>query len=163
MFFTTKKDFVAPQIIIPHVDVDDDIIKDYNINKSEEEIVITGDINNVNDEVIIDNEDIVNEENESEDLYDTDSSELMDEENCLFIISIDNIPSYYTENLVDAKTKIDKVTKLYSLNDYGNHETHIKYVSETEINIIRTYDFLLLSLNYIIHTLKIYKIRKLEN
>lgn len=169
MFFSSKKSTDD----IPQIDINTgniNMIQDYVLNTNEK------DQNTIeefkfdiikNEEDIIKNEEddeekeVEEEKEEDEEDYDTDDSELRDEDDCLFIVTIDDVPSYYDEKLVDAKNRIDRVSKLYSLNDNGYHETHIKYVSETEIDIIRNYDFWLFAINHVMHTFKIYKIKKL--
>jgi hypothetical protein len=171
MFFSSKK------IIddIPQIDINAgniNMIQDYVLNTNDENTIKDFKFEVIKDDIIKDDiikeeekddneEEEVNDEEEEEEDYDTDDSELRDEDDCLFIVTIDDVPSYYDEKLADAKNRIDRVSKLYSLNDNGYHETHIKYVSETEIDIIRNYDFWLFAINHVMHTFKIYKIKKL--
>ena len=169
MFFSSKKSTDD----IPQIDINTgniNMIQDYVLNTNEKDqntieefkfdIIKNEEEDEENEEEEVEEEKEEEEEEEEED-YDTDDSELRDEDDCLFIVTIDDVPSYYDEKLVDAKNRIDRVSKLYSLNDNGYHETHIKYVSETEIDIIRNYDFWLFAINHVMHTFKIYKIKKL--
>ena len=50
------------------------------------------------------------------------------------------------------------MAKVYNLNDIGYHNTLTNYKSETEIEIIRNFDFGLFSLNFNMHTFKIFRL-----
>ena len=182
MFFSSKKILDIPQVDISYKDIDTtDIININYIIKEDDNIDMkiddygyiklsndNKDVNedevNQNDDKILDKEEENNDEllddEEDEDEEEENDDELCDEEDCLFIISVDGVPSYYEEKIINAKNTIDNVSKLYSLNEYGYHDIHIKYISDTEIDIIRNYDFWFFSINYVMHKFKIFKIIK---
>ena len=167
MFFSSKKSLDIPQINTSYnyidttntIDIDDinDIIKGEYI-KVEEDIEDVNQAENVNvNENVNEDESVIEDVNEEDELCE---DELCEDEDCLFIISIDGIPSYYEDKINNAKNRIDNVSKLYSLNDYGYHDIHIKYISDSEIDIIRNYDFWFFSINHVMHKFKIFKIIK---
>ena len=96
------------------------------------------------------------EKYDDEDEEESDIEE--DTENTIYVICIDDVPSLYKKNLQEAKEKIDQMAKLYNLKDIGYHNTLTNYKSETEIEIIRNFDFGLFSLNFNMHTFKIFRL-----
>jgi hypothetical protein len=121
-----------------------------------------------NDNIIVDHDgnddvinDVVDEEEEEEDYEDEDDDEDYDEEgdNIIYVISLNNKPLYFEKNSKISRERVDDMVRKYNLNDIGGyHTSYIYYKTLNEVEIIRTYDLLFFSYNYVIHTFKISKI-----
>jgi len=92
----------------------------------------------------------------SDKLNDDDSDEDIDEK--LYVISIDNIPHYYEENLENARKKMWDIANLLIKSSCQNFDTTDYYIftnSLDEIKIIAPYNFLLLKYHHVLFEFKI--------
>ena len=160
MFFGKKeKELHIPQIDINNLEVTREIITDEyiftdNVNdkstNTEEPTNIEND-NHVPMEFTINNTRESDNEEEDEELEE-------DNENTIYVICIDDKPSFYEKNSSAAESRINKMARLYNLNDIGYHTTLTNYKNEREIEILRNFDCGFFSLTFTMHTLKIYRI-----
>ena len=99
------------------------------------------------------------QEEEDEEIEDEEIE--IEDENTIYVITIDNEPFTYEKELNSAKIKVDSMVKKYNLNDVGGYHTnYINYKNDYEIDIIRNFDLGIFSINYIIHTFSIYRLQK---
>jgi hypothetical protein len=89
-------------------------------------------------------------------LNEEDSDEDIEEK--LYVISIDNIPHYYEENLENARKKMWDIANLLiksSSRDFDTTDYYIFTNSLDEIKIIAPYNFLLLKYHHVLFEFKI--------
>ena len=134
-------------------------------NEEDEVVVKNDDIKDVRDEVENEEEQEEQEEQEEEDeeeigeedeksklnYYDEDE----DNENKLYIISVDNVPHLYGKSLKDLRAKMWEIANvlLKSNNDYEGY--YIFTNNLNEIKIICPYEFFILKYHHVLYELKI--------
>jgi hypothetical protein len=97
---------------------------------------------------------------ESEDDYtDSDYSEIDVD---IYVITIDDKPYFYELSLTDAKNKILDVSKKINkkINENELYDSYICHKKDDEITISNQLDFIFFTKTYVLHTLKIHKLRK---
>ena len=136
----------------------ENIKKDEEVEKDGEEEVEKDGEEEEEDE---DEEDDEEDDDEEDDEEDDEAEGNADNENTIYVISIDNQVRYYEKNLSDAKSKISKLIENY--NNQGHdyyHNNFIHYKPKNTIDIIRNFDFWLFSINYPAHTFNITRLSK---
>ena len=80
----------------------------------------------------------------------------------MYVITIDDVPTFYQTNLVDARTKILEISKKINkkINENEYYDSYICHKIDDEITIINQLDFILFKKQYVLHSLKIFKIIK---
>jgi len=114
-------------------------------------------------------DDNISEYSESEDDY-TDSDYSESDSNSdyseidvdIYVITIDNKPYFYELSLTDAKNKILDVSKKINkkINENELYDSYICHKKDDEITIFNQLDFIFFTKTYVLHTLKIHKLRK---
>lgn len=89
-----------------------------------------------------------------EDIKDTDDEE--DDEG-IYVVSIDNRPHFYCKSIKCVREKIGKLAKNYTLNN-DDCKTFINYKTNDEIQLIHSIDLILFSINFTSHTIAINKV-----
>lgn len=163
-FATANDDFVFPS------SSDDDVIQ--NCNDVENNDVENNDIenngveNNDAENNGVENNPIEGNDQQEEDVLnynDTDENEIDDK---IYIISIDGIPFYYEDSLVDAKNQVLRMSNNFVEilnNKYGPGHIFISDCNLKQVKIIAPYNFLMLTYNYLIHHITIDYVIKLVN
>lgn len=77
-----------------------------------------------------------------------------DDENIIYVITVNGVPQFSTNKFEIAQQKIDKTAKLYNLNYKG----YIDYLDESEIEIVRSCSFLFFTYNITVSHIKIHKV-----
>ena len=105
-------------------------------------------------------DDSISEYSESEDDYtDSDYSEIDVD---IYVITIDDKPYFYELSLTDAKNKILDVSRKINkkINENELYDSYICHKKDDEITISNQLDFIFFTKTYVLHTLKIHKLRK---
>jgi len=154
MFFSSKKEEAPLQVDITTFEcieqstfTDTVSLNNSHFNDTEE-----------SNEIIKEDNDCNKDEDEDDDDDDDDSEIEDDTENTIYVICVDDVPYSYKRSSQEAKDTIDRMAKLYNLNDIGYHSTLTNYKNENEIELIRNFDFGLFSLNFTMHTFKIFRL-----
>ena len=188
MFFSQKKEIDTPQIDTPQINIDkygstkpdEDYIITSEISDKPTKTVFDTETNEFNiiskdegkDEEGLPTVEVACNTDEVEDEYgnededgneygnddDEDDEDDEETESTIYVITIDDKPSFYETDLDSAIEKIDTLSKSYNLNDYGYHTTLTNYKSDREIDIIRNFDFGFFSMSFKFHTIKIYRL-----
>jgi hypothetical protein len=174
MFFTKKKESEPPQIIFntecttpfnsedyENIVVNQEQNVNYNIEryevKNEEGDTVE---NDEGDRVDNDEDDDTVENDEEGDTVENDEEDDEEDEH-MFVIVIDGEPYFHNTSQDKTRDIIDSIAKKYILKDAENldkfHTTHIRYRSLDEIDIIRNFDFVLFSYNYVVHSIRIHR------
>lgn len=84
------------------------------------------------------------------------------DEDFMYIISIDDKPYFYQTSLLDAKTKLLDISKKLNnkINENDYYDSYICQKLEDEITIVNQLDFVFFTKNHLLHTLKIHTVKK---
>lgn len=84
------------------------------------------------------------------------------ENNDMYVITIDDKPYFYQTSLEDARVKLLDISKQLNnkINENDNYDSYICQKLEDEIMIVNQLDFVLFTKNYPLHTIKIHKVVK---
>lgn len=158
--------------IVNSLHVDDDVVDDLVNSLQDFDDDLVNSLNDVND---VDN--IVKPLNESTDdseivrnvfnswrrnttvqkMNDSDSEE--DNDDRIYIISIDNVPYYYENDLTTIRKKMWQLANTYIANVSDSYETYQdKYIMTNDMNeiqIVCPLDFILFKYSHVLHVLKI--------
>lgn len=82
--------------------------------------------------------------------------------NDMYVITIDDKPYFYQTSLEDARVKLLDISKQLNnkINENDNYDSYICQKLEDEIMIVNQLDFVLFTKNYPLHTIKIHKVVK---
>lgn len=105
-----------------------------------------------------DSDDYISEYSESNDDTDSDYTEIDVD---IYVITIDDKPYFYELSLSDAKDKILNISKKINkkINENELYDSYICHKKDDEITIFNQLDFIFFTKTYVLHTLKIHKIR----
>lgn len=80
----------------------------------------------------------------------------------IYVITIDDKPYFYELSLTDAKNKILDVSRKINkkINENELYDSYICHKKDDEITISNQLDFIFFTKTYVLHTLKIHKLRK---
>lgn len=106
-----------------------------------------------------DSDDDISEYSESDD--DTTDSDYTEIDVDIYVITIDDKPYFYELSLSDAKDKILNISKKINkkINENELYDSYICHKKDDEITILNQLDFIFFTKTYVLHTLKIHKIR----
>jgi hypothetical protein len=133
-------------------------IEEENNHKEDED----NDVSEDDDEDDEDDDDEDDDDDDDDEDDDDDDDDSYDEYDDIYIISIDNKPYFYQTNHVDAKDKLLDVSKKISkkINESDYFDSYICLKEDDEITIVNRLDFIFFTKHYVLHNLKIHKIRK---
>ena len=135
--------------------IEEDNIEDNEDNEDNEDDEDEEDNEDNEDEE--DNED--NEDNEDDEEYDIDLN--FTENSELYIVSVNNSPSFYVKDLKTAKDKMWEVSKCLLNEEYlKGYRTYNLRISDNEIHIIGNHRFFLISYDQILHRISYNKIKE---
>jgi hypothetical protein len=83
-------------------------------------------------------------------------------EEFMYVISIDDKPYFYQTSFADAKDKLLDISKRLNnkINENEYYDSYICQKLEDEITIVNQLDFVLFTKNHLLHTLKIHTVKK---
>ena len=83
-------------------------------------------------------------------------------EDFMYVISIDDKPYFYQTSFADAKDKLLDISKRLNnkINENEYYDSYICQKLEDEITIVNQLDFVLFTKNHLLHTLKIHTVKK---
>ena len=109
------------------------------------------------------NDNTVSIENEKkEEISDSKFISEEQDEDFMYVISIDDKPYFYQTNFLDAKAKLLDISKKLNnkINENEYYDSYICQKLEDEITIVNQLDFIFFTKNHLLHTLKIHTVRK---
>ena len=112
--------------------------------------------------VSIENNNINFVEKEKEKEKESKSEIVEQDEDFMYVISIDDKPYFYQTNFLDAKAKLLEISKKLNnkINENEYYDSYICQKLEDEITIVNQLDFVLFTKNHLLHTLKIHTVKK---
>ena len=83
-------------------------------------------------------------------------------EEFMYVISIDDKPYFYQTCFADAKNKLLDISKRLNnkINENEYYDSYICQKLEDEITIVNQLDFVVFTKNHLLHTLKIHTVKK---
>lgn len=146
------------QICSENLDAGQYDIKDDNNNVFDENH-FNVDNSIVEDAILDEDGEVIDEEDEVIDEVDDNDAD----DECMYILTIDNTPFFYEKDLEEAKTKLFSMCR--RLNKNNNSEYKGSFIRENEtlhecmnLSVVRNYDFVLFNLHSTLHELKIFKV-----
>jgi hypothetical protein len=81
-------------------------------------------------------------------------------EESIFVISIDEFPTYFVQNLKKARQKMIDLAGFININYFNTYNCFLQQINENEIKLIGTNKFVIISYDKILATLRINEINK---
>jgi hypothetical protein len=144
---------------------EDKELSEDNIEEDNEDNIEEDNEDNIEDNIEEDNEDNIEEDNEDEEDEDDEDDIDIDlnftENSELYIVSVNNSPSFYVKDLKTAKDKMWEVSKCLLNEEYlKGYRTYNLRISDNEIHIIGNHRFFLISYDQILHRISYNKIKE---